>query len=120
MPTDETKTDTVESAGETPVAAPVEAPVEAPSESSSPEAETPTEFVATPPVLTTAGKTKGVCDIVFLMDAIGSMQPAIDDLKKNIKLFFKKLSDGDANGNSVVKDWRARVIAYRAVDSIFL
>ena len=39
------------------------------------------------------------------------------DLKKNIKLFFKKLSAGDANGNSVVKDWRARVIAYRDVQA---
>ena len=36
-----------------------------------------------------AKKVKGVCDIVFLMDTTGSMQPAINDLKKNIKLFFK-------------------------------
>ena len=36
----------------------------------------------------TGNKTKGVCDIVFLIDATGSMQPAIDDLKRNIKMFF--------------------------------
>ena len=62
-----------------------------------------------------AKKVKGVCDIVFLMDTTGSMQPAINDLKKNIKLFFKSLSNGDENGNAVVKDWRARVIGYRDV-----
>lgn len=60
-------------------------------------------------------KVKGVCDIVFLMDTTGSMQPAIDDLKKNIKLFFKSLSNGDVNGGCTVKDWRARVIGYRDV-----
>ena len=60
-------------------------------------------------------KTKGVCDIVFLLDATGSMQPAIDDLKSNIKLFFKQLSAADANGGAVVKDWRARVVGYRDV-----
>lgn len=63
-----------------------------------------------------AKKVKGVCDIVFLMDTTGSMQPAINDLKKNIKLFFKSLSTGDENGNAVVKDWRARVIGYRDVN----
>ena len=62
-----------------------------------------------------AKKVKGVCDIVFLVDATGSMQPAINDLKENIKLFFKTLSNGDDNGNMIVKDWRARVIGYRDV-----
>ena len=62
-----------------------------------------------------AKKVKGVCDIVFLVDATGSMQPAIDDLKENINLFFKTLSTGDDNGNMLVKDWRARVIGYRDV-----
>lgn len=63
-----------------------------------------------------AKKVKGVCDIVFLMDTTGSMQPAINDLKKNVKLFFQTLSSGDENGNSIVKDWRARVIGFRDVD----
>ena len=62
-------------------------------------------------------KVKGVCDIVFLMDATGSMQPAIDDLKKNIKLFFRKLQETDPNGGAVVRDWRARVIAFRDVEA---
>lgn len=61
-------------------------------------------------------KVKGVCDIVFLIDATGSMQPAIDDLKNNIKLFFKTLSNGADQSVPVVKDWRARVIGYRDAD----
>lgn len=62
-------------------------------------------------------KVKGVCDIVFLIDATGSMQPAIDDLKKNIKLFFRSLSESSGQNIPVVKDWRARVIAYRDVET---
>ena len=32
-----------------------------------------------------AKKVKGVCDLVCVRDTTGSMQPAINDLKKNIK-----------------------------------
>ena len=52
--------------------------------------DTSTTEVVTPEVVepavkpSTGNKTKGVCDIVFLIDATGSMQPAIDDLKRNI------------------------------------
>ena len=61
-----------------------------------------------------ADKVKGVCDIVFLIDATGSMQPSIDDIKHNIKLFFRSLENPlDANSGAPVKDWRARVIGYR-------
>lgn len=71
---------------------------------------------ATPEVKPATGtKTKGVCDIVFLIDATGSMQPAINDLKKNIKLFFNQLNASDENGTPMVKDWRARVIGFRDV-----
>lgn len=96
----------------------VEAPVaEAPTTSDMPTYIPPATDVgvAAAEVVAKAGKTKGVCDIVFLIDATGSMQPAIDDLKKNVKLFFKQLADADANGGAIVKDWRARVIAYRDV-----
>ena len=58
-------------------------------------------------------KVKGVCDIVFLIDATGSMQPSINDIKNNIKLFFRTLEQTDANGSALVKEWRARVIGYR-------
>ena len=70
----------------------------------------------TPTRPSTGDKVKGVCDIVFLIDATGSMQPAIDDLKNNIKKFFTNLSAGDGQG-PVVKDWRARVIGYRDVEA---
>ena len=95
MTTEETKV-------ETPVAStPATEPVEAPAPMTA--------------VKATAAQAKGVCDIVFLIDATGSMQPAIDDLKSNIKNFFNSLSAADANGTAVVKDWRARVIGYRDV-----
>ena len=58
-------------------------------------------------------KVKGICDIVFLIDATGSMQPCINDIKNNIKTFFRSLDDADANGTKIVKEWRARVIGYR-------
>ena len=97
MTTEETKT-------ETPVAStPATEPVEAPAPMTA--------------VKATAAQAKGVCDIVFLIDATGSMQPAIDDLKSNIKNFFNSLSAADANGTAVVKDWRARVIGYRDVNA---
>jgi len=83
------------------------------------EIETPAEKAGTPEPMTavkaTAAQAKGVCDIVFLIDATGSMEPAINDLKSNIKSFFNSLSAADANGSAVVKDWRARVIGYRDV-----
>ena len=60
-----------------------------------------------------AEKVKGVADIVFLIDATGSMQPSINDIKANIKAFFRTLQTPDANGAPCVKDWRARVIGYR-------
>lgn len=86
----------------------------------SPEVETvvvdPAAEAAAMAALGTSSKNKGVCDIVFLIDATGSMSPAITDLKRNIKTFFNNLNNADANGGAVVKDWRARVIAYRDID----
>ena len=62
-------------------------------------------------------KVKGIVDLVFLIDATGSMQPCIDDLKKNIVMFMSLLEEGaDANSQSVIGDWRARVCAYRDWD----
>lgn len=59
------------------------------------------------------GKTKGVADIVFLIDVSGSMAPVIDALRANIEVFVDSLSAGDANNASPVKDWRGRVVGYR-------
>jgi len=62
-------------------------------------------------------KTKGVADIVFLIDVSGSMAPCIDALRKNIETFIDSLSQGDANNAAPVRDWRGKVIGYRDVEA---
>ena len=59
------------------------------------------------------GKTKGVVDIVFLIDATGSMTSCIDALKRNIEMFIDRLTATDANNTCIVQDWRAKVVGYR-------
>ena len=59
---------------------------------------------------------KGVVDIVFLIDATGSMSPCIEALKNNIQTFVEGLTAKDANNASPVKDWRAKVVGYRDCD----
>ena len=58
-------------------------------------------------------KTRGVADIVFLIDVSGSMAPAIDALKANIGTFVESLSKGEGNNISPVRDWRAKAVGYR-------
>ncbi|MEI6604954.1 MAG: vWA domain-containing protein [Verrucomicrobiota bacterium] len=60
-----------------------------------------------------AKKIKGVADIVFLIDATGSMGTCIDALKANISIFVDSLSGHNANNASPIKDWRAKVVGYR-------
>lgn len=59
------------------------------------------------------GKTKGVADIVFLLDATGSMGPCIEALKQNIGMFIDSLTQGNNNEVAPVKDWRAKVVGFR-------
>lgn len=54
--------------------------------------------------------TKGVVDIVFLIDATGSMAHCIDAVKSNIQAFCRDLINDQ---QSPVRDWRARVVGYR-------
>jgi hypothetical protein len=61
-------------------------------------------------------KTKGVADIVFVVDISGSMAPCIDALRQNIETFVTSLSSGDANNAAPVKDWRAKVVGYRDIE----
>jgi hypothetical protein len=61
-------------------------------------------------------KTKGVADIVFVVDVSGSMAPCIDALRQNIETFVGTLSSGDANNAAPVKDWRAKVVGYRDIE----
>ena len=111
-----------------PAAAPAE-PLAAP-EMGTPESAPPTDALAAPaapappaaqlapdatlaPAPAPRAKTRGVADIVFLIDVSGSMAPCIDALRKNIEVFIDSLSAGDANNAAPVKDWRGRVIGYR-------
>ncbi len=62
-------------------------------------------------------KTKGVADLVFLIDLTGSMAPCIDALRKNIETFIDSLSRGDGNSAAPVRDWRGKVVGYRDLES---
>ncbi|WP_027687069.1 vWA domain-containing protein [Rhizobium leguminosarum] len=62
-------------------------------------------------------KTKGVADIVFLVDVSGSMDPCIDALRRNIEAFIDSLSHGDPNNAAPVKDWRGKVVGYRDIEA---
>ena len=56
-------------------------------------------------------KTKGVVDIVFLMDATGSMSDCIDALKDNVSIFVDSMCE--SSQENPVRDWRAKVVGYR-------
>ena len=60
--------------------------------------------------------TKGVADIVFLVDASGSMKPCIEGLKQNILTFVETLSGKDPNNECPVRDWRIKVVGYRDIE----
>jgi hypothetical protein len=72
--------------------------------------------VTAAPTLAPRAKTKGVADIVFLVDVSGSMAPCIDALRRNIEVFVDSLSKGDANNAAPVKDWRGKVVGYRDIE----
>jgi von Willebrand factor type A domain len=55
-------------------------------------------------------KVKGVGDIVFCIDATGSMQDCIDNVRDNIATFVTTLETSTPNAKI---DWRARILAYR-------
>ncbi len=94
---------------ESPVGAP-EAATAVPPEAGQPQVAAPSEAQARP-------KTKGVADIVFLVDVSGSMSPCIDALRRNIEAFIDSLSQGDANNAAPVRDWRGKVVGYRDIES---
>ncbi len=62
-------------------------------------------------------KTKGVADLVFVVDVTGSMATCIDALRKNIETFIDSLSRGDGNTAAPVRDWRGKVVGYRDIES---
>lgn len=65
----------------------------------------------------TRARTKGVADVVFLIDVSGSMAPIIDALRKNIEAFVDSLSSGDASNAAPVRDWRGKVIGFRDIEA---
>lgn len=61
-------------------------------------------------------KVTGVVDLVFLIDATGSMAHCIEAIKGNIKVFVKTMVEGEGGANSagpVVKDFRIKVVGFR-------
>lgn len=62
-------------------------------------------------------KTKGVADIVFLVDGSGSMKPCIDALRTNIEAFIDSLSKVESNNAPPVRDWRGKVVGYRDIET---
>jgi hypothetical protein len=89
-----------------------------PGAGSSPSAEAGQSEVAAPTAAPQSrAKTKGVADVVFLIDVSGSMSPIIDALRKNIEVFVDSLSSGDANNAAPVKDWRGKVVGYRDIEA---
>jgi hypothetical protein len=58
-------------------------------------------------------KVKGIADIVFLLDATGSMSTCITKLKDNIGVFVDSLTGKDPNSKQFLKEFRAKVVGYR-------
>jgi hypothetical protein len=90
-------------------AAPIDAPAGAPVGIAEPAANAPAPQAR--------AKTKGVADLVFVVDVSGSMAPCIDALRKNIEAFIDSLSRGDGNNVAPVRDWRGKVVGYRDIES---
>lgn len=61
-------------------------------------------------------KKKGIADIVFLVDATGSMGGCIDGLKTNLDNFFTTLANASANSGFAIEDWRAKVVGFRDIE----
>jgi len=107
-----------------PAADPAAGTTEAPTElatSEPPIIEETSAGIAEPAAATslpqTRAKTKGVADLVFVVDVSGSMATCIDALRTNIETFVDSLSQGDANNAAPVKDWRGKVVGYRDIES---
>ena len=63
-------------------------------------------------------KVKGIADIIFLLDATGSMASCINDVKENVARFLESLKNPENPQDVVpVKDWRACVYGYRDYDA---
>jgi hypothetical protein len=77
----------------------------------------PAEAEVASPAPQARAKTKGVADIVFMVDVSGSMASCIDALRTNIETFVDSLSKGEGNNAPPVRDWRGKVVGYRDVEA---
>jgi hypothetical protein len=102
---------------ESPFAAPPAAAPAPASEAVAPDTAGQSEVAAPAAAPQARAKTKGVADVVFLIDVSGSMAPIIDALRKNIEAFVDSLSSGGANNAAPVRDWRGRVVGYRDIEA---
>lgn len=102
-----------------PPAEPVPVTTEARGELDAPEEAPPgvAEPAQAVPLPQARAKTKGVADLVFLVDVSGSMATCIDALRTNIEAFMDSLSRGDANNAAPVRDWRGKVVGYRDIEA---
>ena len=55
-------------------------------------------------------------DIVFVLDATGTMRKCIERFKENLDEFINQMT-ADYDGLGRVKDWRARIVGYRDYES---
>ena len=90
---------------------------DSPEVAAAPESPGVAEPAQSVPVPQARAKTKGVADLVFLVDVSGSMAACIDALRRNIEVFIDSLSRGDANNAAPVRDWRGKVVGYRDIDT---
>lgn len=60
-------------------------------------------------------RVKGKMDIVICIDATGSMEPCIEELKNNLKNFIDSFNVHFGK-TQITPDWRARIIYYRDLD----
>ena len=119
-------TDPLDSAGTAPAVTPAPDPTASgdpsgasgtPDESAVPGPAGIAEPAQSMPAPQARAKTKGVADLVFLVDVSGSMATCIDALRRNIEAFIDTLSRGDANNAAPVRDWRGKVVGYRDIES---
>ncbi len=61
-------------------------------------------------------KLKGKMDIVICLDATGSMESCIEQLKNNLSTFIGNLTIRSGS-QQIVPDWRARLIYFRDLDA---
>jgi len=59
------------------------------------------------------GQSSGVADIVFLIDATGSMGRCMDAVRDCVTDFIAAMTTPNANNENPVKHWRAKVVGYR-------